>query len=71
MPIFNVRKPLSRVMAQEEYFRGAVVPMRELHQAGVNVASRDVGAMQSAGRLTRVMINGVVDYRLIMKSGGQ
>jgi len=71
MPFFNVKKPLSPVLAQEEYFRSANVPMRELMQAGVNVASRDVGAMQSAGRLVRTMNNGVMDYKLMFKTGGQ
>jgi len=67
MPIFNVRKPLSPSLAQEEYFRGAVVPMRELRQPGINVASGDIGTLESAGRIVRVMSNGVMDYRLLIK----
>lgn len=67
MPIFNVRKPLSPSLAQEEYYRRAMVPMRELMQAGVNVASGDVGTLQSAGRLVRIMNNGIMDYRLLIK----
>lgn len=68
--MFNVRRstPTPR-MAWDDYYRFAVVPGREQHQAGVKLALGTVGNLSSPARLQRVMVNGMPDYRLVFKEG--